>query len=145
MVTIHIILCFDDILIDSFNPCNDLLPGMPYDLLFSYSQDNRSRFQSTLKSTQQNSDSRAFQQFAQIDGSFSSERSKEIRRMQIEMNRRSSESRHATRRTDPGSGQLTRAYSMESVALPNFRKTSDLSGYYTQANIPIVNDYRRVN
>lgn len=114
--------------------------GMPYDLLFSYSNNNDNRFQSTFQATQIAAGNDSYQTYARVDGTARNEREKQVRRELKDMQSLRSESRHANRRVDAGSNILLKAGG-DHAAIPNFNRSALISEWFSQANIPI--NYRR--
>lgn len=116
--------------------------GMPYDLLFSYSNNSDTRFQSTMQAMQIATGNKTYETYARVDGVATREREKQVKRELKDMQSLTSESRQASRRIDPGSNQLHKAI-RDQAEMPNFARSAQVSQFFTDANIPIVNHLRR--
>ena len=117
--------------------------GMPYDLLFSYSNNKDNRFETSMQNVQKNANPNQYDKYAKVDGTLSGEREKNVRRELRALQSLRSESKLSTRRIDISSSGLKKAQTDTHTPLPNFSKTLSLSGFYNDANIPIVNNLRK--
>ena len=98
-----------------------------------HSERDPKRFISTFQQNQMNSGDGNYVHYAKMDGSRMGEREKQVRTDRRGLQYAQSESRHASRRMDAGTGHLQRAYSGNEQDLPRFNRKSPINEYHAAA------------